>query len=197
MERFFRVGLIKKVILGAVAISALALTSVSFADDHGPRGDCGHRGPGPMMMLGLADANGDNVVTRAEVDALQTQEFAYRDRNGDGFLDRQDASPIRQRAGEKREERREAREDDADAHSHDERARGERRGPRRGDRRARMRQLDTDNDRRISQAEFLAGTDRIFERLDTNQDGSITGEEIEASIAERQGRRSDRGWWRD
>lgn len=229
----------KNLILGA-AICALALTGVATAQEAGfaPRdngyqashgaapgfgpgfGSEGRRGKGPgrggpaLMMLGLADANGDNIVTREEVNAMQLEEFAFRDRNNDGYLDRNDASPIRQRADEARQERREARdaarqdaarEEGAREEGARDRTAGERRRGHRGMRgfggRAMMGQMDSDNDRRISQEEFLAIQNPIFERLDANNDGAITGEEIEASIEERRSRRaearSDRGWWRD
>jgi len=37
-----------------------------------------------------ADANGDGQITRAELIAYRTQQFARLDRNGDGFIDQND-----------------------------------------------------------------------------------------------------------
>ena len=142
----------------------------------GPRGDGPGRGGGAMaiMMLGAADYDGDNTVTRAEVERLQAEEFAFRDRNGDGFLDVQDASPTRQRLQE---------------------LRGEEDRPRRG--RRGMARIDADEDGRISRAEFVGRQGRIFERLDADGDDAISPDELDAALEARQSRREARQWWRD
>ena len=182
----------KSHILGTAALCALVLTGVSLASDHRSGQDRHHRGHQSLMMLGLADANDDNVVTRSEVDALQSAEFAFRDRNSDGFLDREDASPIRQLRYEARQERREARANAGEDRR--DRPRRAMRGRGGGDM---MRRLDTNDDQRVSQAEFLAGPDRVFERFDTNEDGSITAAEIEERISERRSNRMRNAWWQD
>jgi len=93
----------KKMIVFTAAASALIFTGVAAAQHgprapHGPHGDGEHRRAGmALMMLGAADYDGNNTVTRAEVERLQSEEFAFRDRNGDGYLDQADASPTRQR----------------------------------------------------------------------------------------------------
>jgi Ca2+-binding EF-hand superfamily protein len=162
----------------AAAASALIITGVVEAQP-GPRGEGrGEGGPGrgamAIMMLGAADYNGDNTVTRAEVEQLRTEEFNWRDRNGDGFLDRADASPTRQRMAELRGD--------------DERPRRGRRG---------MARLDANDDQRISLEEFVSGQGRMFERLDTNGDDAISPDELDAALEARQARRDARYWWRD
>lgn len=146
---------------------------------HG-RGSGGHRMRG-MMMLQAADLNGDNTVTRAEIEQLQTEEFAFRDRNSDGFLDQADASPMRQRMMALREDRPRRRE-----------GRG-------GDHQGMMHGADLDDDGRISRAEFMTRPQAMFDRLDANSDGSITPDELDAHMQDRADRREERRapWWRD
>ena len=55
----------------------------------GKRGHHGMRGArrgGGMMMLRMADADGDKSITRAEFDAAQAAHFAKVDTNGDGTI---------------------------------------------------------------------------------------------------------------
>lgn len=54
----------------------------------GKRGHHGKRGGrrGGMMMLRMADADGDKSITRAEFDAAQAAHFARIDTNGDGTI---------------------------------------------------------------------------------------------------------------
>ena len=167
-----------KTVLFSTAACVLLFSGIAAAQPGpggGPRGEgLGHRAGMAIMMLGAADYNGDNTVTRAEVERLQAEEFAFRDRNGDGFLDIQDASPTRQRLREMR--------------SDEER-------PRRG-RRA-MARIDADDDGRISRDEFVGRQGRVFERLDANGDDAVSADELDAALEARQSRREARHWWRD
>ncbi|OLF72262.1 hypothetical protein AWH62_10520 [Maricaulis sp. W15] len=141
-----------------------------------------------MSMLRAADANGDNTITRAEVDALQAEMFAWMDRNGDGYLDSADASPVRQRLRAQRE----ARADEGEGNDRRRHRRGSRRGGGEGE--GPGRRFDTDEDGRISRAEFLGGENRLFARLDSDENGSITPDELDAAVEQRQDRRH---WWRN
>lgn len=171
----------KKSLFATAAILAVAVTGVALAQP-GPGGRDRGEGPGrgamAIVLLGAADYNGDNTVTRAEVARLQAEEFAFRDRNSDGFLDQNDASPTRQRVAEMA---------------------GDEAGGRRG--RRGMARLDTDNDGRISLNEFQSRESRLFDRLDTNGDDAVSPEELDAAVANRQARREARRemrfWWRD
>jgi hypothetical protein len=182
----------KKMIVFTAAASALILTGVAAAQP-GPRaphdphhGDGEHRrGAMALMMLGAADYDGNNTVTRAEVERLQSEEFAFRDRNGDGYLDQADASPTRQRLAAMRSE-------------------GAEGGPRRRAPRAvgeGREPVDADGDGRVSRAEFLGRELGGFDRLDANGDDAVSPDEIDAAIESRQERRGARRealqWWRD
>ena len=168
----------KTVLFTTAAACVLIISGVAAAQPGpgGPRGEGpGRGGPGmAIMMLGAADYDGDNTVTRAEVERLRGEEFEFRDRNGDGFLDIADASPTRQRL-------------------HDMRGGDDR--PRRG--RRGMARLDADEDGRISRAEFVGRDGRLFERLDANDDDAVSAAELDAAMQARQSRREARRWWRD
>jgi hypothetical protein len=175
----------KKMIVVTAALSALVFTGFAAAQP-GPRGHDGERehrrGAMALMMLGAADYDGNNTVTRAEVERLQREEFAFRDRNGDGYLDQSDASPIRQRSAAMRPE-------------------GVERPDRGGRRGAGRERIDTNGDGRVSQAEFVGRDLRVFDRFDANGDDAVSPEEIDAAIAARRDRRGERReaaqWWRD
>lgn len=139
--------------------------------EHGPHA---RRGVG-LFMLGAADLNGDNTVTVAELTQLHAEEFAYRDRNGDGYLDREDASPTMQHLAEMR---------------------GEEEGGRRGARRPGAR-LDADEDGRISRAEFVNREHPVFDELDADSNGALSPQELDAAVDARAERREARYWWRD
>ncbi|XBQ16261.1 MAG: EF-hand domain-containing protein [Oceanicaulis sp.] len=156
----------------AAAQSAPQAPRGEHAREHGAAPHAPRRGARALMMLGAADANGDNQVTLAELGALRAAEFDYRDRNGDGFLTEADASPTRQAMADMREG-------------------GERRG-RRG-----MGRVDTDGDGRISRSEFVEAPHPLFDRLDADANGVVTAAEIDAAMEARDERRQARAWWRD
>lgn len=176
----------KRHLLTALAGSSLLLVATAAeAQPRGRGGPQGDRGPQhASMMLLAADANGDRSVTRAEVDDLQAEMFEYMDRNGDGYLDQADQSPVRQRLRAHHEARMEER--GGEGH------RG-RRG-RRGGEESRMRAADTDGDERLSRAEFLAMDHPLFDHLDADGNDVISPDELDAAVE----RRENRGrWWRD
>ncbi len=72
-----------------------------------------------------------------------------------------------------RDDRRQAREDDGEE-------RADRRERRREGRRGEGRGFDADQDGRISSAEFMTGSSRMFDRLDANSDGAVTPDELDA-----------------
>lgn len=186
----------KTLILTASALAA-AFTGLAAAQDapqardwredgayaDAPRAD-GRRGAYALIRLGAADADGDNQVTRAELEALRAEEFAYRDRDGDGAISLVDLSPTRQRL--------------ADMAGDNEGRLG----------RGMLARFDENRDGRVTQAEFANAPTPVFDRLDANEDGVVTGEEIDEALQARGERRRDRregrrermdraAWWRD
>jgi len=186
-----------KILLASAAL--LAVAASAEAQPFGGRGGHdrgGHERGGPdrdggrppvTMVLRAADANGDNTITRGEVESLQAEMFAWMDRNNDGYLDVDDQSPINRRLAALRE---------ADGEEMGDR------GPRRGrGGRGPMSpppDVDSNEDGRISREEFMAMETRLFDHLDSNEDGSITPDEMDDAVERRQDRReSRRFWWRD
>lgn len=123
------------------------------AMQHGGRR--GHRG-GPGFELARADANNDGNITRDEFLARPIEMFDRLDTNHDGVIQASERPQRPQRA---------------------EGERGERGGPGREGR----PNIDSNNDGSISRAEFLAGGDARFQRMDANHDGRVTQEEAQAA----------------
>lgn len=173
-------------------LAGFMIVAVPVADAQhrgGPgHGGMGHHGMRGSMMLRAADANGDNTITRAEVEQLQGEMFEWMDRNGDGYLSADDRSPVFQRL-------RAIRDAEASEDGGERRERG-RRGRGRGGDRARM--ADTNEDGRISREEFMSHGHPGFDRLDANSDGSITPDELDAAVESRREQREERRrWWRN
>jgi Ca2+-binding EF-hand superfamily protein len=118
------------------------------------------RQPDMGQMLQNADANGDGVVTRAEFADARNKMFSRLDRNGDGYLSKDDVPH---------------------------RMLGRREGA--GNRMDEMMSLfDKDGDRRISRDEFVQGPALSFDRADTNHDGTLDANELKvfrAAVAAR------------
>ncbi len=169
-----------KTALAAAALAAVGLTAASV-EAQGRLAGAHRDGPalGGLARLQIADLNGDDVVTRAELETLQGEQFDFRDRNGDGYLSEADASPAMQRLFALRQA------DGAPPRS--------RRGMG-----ARLERVDADGDGRISRAEFTGREPRVFERADADGDGRVTPAELDALMEARQDRRERRRfWWRD
>ena len=182
-----------KTTLLAAGITLGGLSAAAAAPGQGHHGGGrGHHGP---MHLAMFDLNGDNTVTRDEIAALKGEEFEWRDRNSDGYLDAEDASPMHQRMMAMREAHREQMGEAEDGR----RGRHHRAG--RGGHGDWMRGQDADGDGRISRAEFMDGETAMFDRLDANSDGSVTPDELDAAMEQRQERRENRRearrWWRN
>ncbi|WP_313493598.1 EF-hand domain-containing protein [Stenotrophomonas sp.] len=117
---------------------------------------------GPNPAPPRLDANNDGVVDRQEAAARPhlAQRFDELDKNKDGKLSREEMAQMR----------------------HDGRHGGDRHGGHRGHRDGGfMRGMDTDNDRRISAAEYQAN----FIRLDVNKDGYIDQADRQARAEQR------------
>jgi opacity protein-like surface antigen len=109
------------------------------------------------------DANNDGVISYGEFMAARQQSFARLDRDSDGYLDSNDSS-------------------------------GRRTARRGGDRGAQRTTplrlpLDTDQDGRVSQQEFVDAGEKQFNSLDADHDGNLTAEERKAVRQARSERR--------
>ncbi|KAA5805159.1 hypothetical protein F1654_04010 [Alkalicaulis satelles] len=186
----------KTTLLTSLAAASLALGGAAgvqaagyVSDEHGASasyGERAHAGPrrgaGGMMMLAAAAGDRDADLTRADFAAFLGEEFDFRDRNNDGVLNHEDASPAMQALRSQR----------ADS------PRAQAWRERRGNGEARPRE--------ITREDFIArGLDQ-FDRVDANDDGVVTAEERRAAaeqarerMRERRGggERRGRGWRRN
>lgn len=119
--------------------------------------------PDPAQMLEKADTDGDGRITRAEFTEARARLFAKLDRNGDGYLDKQDLY----------------------------KGLLARRNPEGSDRlKQAMMMLDKNGDGRISREEFVDGPSLLFDRADANHDGVIDARELAAFRAALAARRA-------
>jgi Ca2+-binding EF-hand superfamily protein len=151
--------------LAFAGFTALALALPAAADHHGSKR--GAQGPGGYLMK-LASEN-DGAVTRADAEAAIAGQFALIDADGDGYIT----------------------QDEMKAHQDARRAEMQERRAERAA--ARWAELDTDGDGRLSLAEYTAARIKPFDRIDANNDGVVTADEIEAMRAQA---RERRGQWR-
>ena len=81
----------KKLILAAVAVSALSIASGAAMAEH-------HEGGyGKGKMMEKVDTNGDGMISKAEFMAKHEEKFAKMDKDGDGNLS---AEEMKQARGE-------------------------------------------------------------------------------------------------
>lgn len=178
------------------AVAALALPAAALADHHGQKGP-------------RHDANGDGIVTTAEVEAHLTQMFAKVDADGNGIITKDEAKAHRDAM---RAQRQSAMFDKADADgngqisreemqaAHEKRAehrgkRGDQRMGRRGGRSGpgmMLRRADADKDGQVTLAEARAQAMEHFAKVDTNNDGQVTAAERDAAQAKMKERRGQR-----
>ena len=117
---------------------------------------------GPGAIFDRADKNGDGTIARDEFLTARAEQFANRDRNGDGYIDTTDLG-----------ERAAARPRVSQAMT------------------AMVTQFDTDKDGKVSKTEFVDGGVKLFDRADTDKNGALDSKELEAAkaaVKERAGR---------
>lgn len=163
------------------------------------------------------DANGDGNLARAEAMAAAEARFARMDANADGRIDQADRAAGRERrreamftvmdanrdgsvtraefdaAGEAMDARRAERRDARAERGGEGRRMHRMRGERRGAQMAMARMADTNNDRAIDRAEFMAAAEARFARADADRNGVVTASERQALRGDRAGRRGRHG----
>lgn len=200
----------KRTLLAALAVTALAGVAVAQPQGRGPAG-------GPGFGLLALDANADGRVTRAELDSAQSARFQAVDANRDGFgtpeefraardkehtarntemvaqrfalLDADKNGQISKTEFEAAATARADRKDGAHGRRAPDRefrtgGPGGRHGMGRGDRAdGKPGRLgpDADADGKVSLAEFSARAAEGFTRADTNKDGVVTIAELQAA----------------
>lgn len=186
------------VAVGSLFVGGLAVSSLSLAqpapDRHG-----GHRGG----MIAMADTNKDGKLSKAELTASLDARFTKLDENRDGKLSKEDRDLRRQTRLDERFTRL-----DSDRNGQISKAEfaaghqagagrpdGERRGGHDGHRAGRrdhhgfgkggmfggFGRGGADRDGPVTRAEFLAKPLAMFDRADTNKDGFVTADEMQAA----------------
>jgi Ca2+-binding EF-hand superfamily protein len=134
---------------------------------HGKGGGMGGGMGGPGAMFGMADEDGDGVVTRAEFTAMSAKHFDQADTDHDGKVTRAEAAAAQKlmmaAVGGRMKGRMEG-------------AMGER-----------LRGADKDGDGAISaeEAKAMPMLAEHFAVMDTNHDGKLTREEMKAARQKR------------
>jgi hypothetical protein len=109
------------------------------------------RKPDFAQMLEKADADGDGNINKAEFTDARAKMFARLDRNGDGYLTKDDVPRF-----------------------------AARRNANGGRLQQAELMLDKDGDGRISRDEFVNSPSLLFDRADTNHDGVVDKNELAA-----------------
>lgn len=207
-------GFFGTVALGALFVGGLAASHLAFAQPDGGDGARGPRGGGLMAMV---DANKDGAITKAELTAALEGRFAKLDANRDGKLTKEDRDMLRARrldarfaaldadhngqiskgefvAGAQHRGRPDA--DGAPGGPEGHRWGGGRHhGGRGGGMMMGGPGRDADKDGVVTKAEFMAGPLAMFDKADTNHDGTVSADELKAARDAMRG--GMRGAWHD
>lgn len=182
----------KHVIIG-LAVASLA-AGMAYAGESG--------------NLKMPDADGDGVVTRAEMQAHAAQMFAHIDVNGDGKIDEADRVAMQAQRFDRmdtdkngqisREEFEAAHpmrdgpmsegQDRASEHGLEPGAGKQGAGRHHGGDRMMLRTADANKDGAVSEAEYTAAMLKPFDKADANHDGKVTKEEWQAAFPKMHGR---------
>lgn len=175
----------KKSIISTITAAAILASASTFAyaaaGDNEKRGGK-HRGPNIERMLEKLDVNNDGGITLDEIKTHQENIFTSLDADSDNSLTQEEFEMIK----EMRKAEREANKP-ADASANDQTAqngdqdgkkRGKRGGKRGGNRGGpNFDRLDADTSGTVSLTEFTAHADKMFDRMDRNEDGVINADD--------------------
>ena len=148
----------------AVLLSALSLPA--FAD----------KGHG---MFERSDADGDGFITKVEFNAGRDSMFTTIDANKDGILTQEEMQAARDAWRAKMGKPANDNHDQAQNQTGSDPAKKKHGGF--------MKRLDTNQDGQVSTAEFAAGGEKMFAKLDANADGKIAKDEVPQRRKHKQG----------
>ncbi len=149
----------KTSLMSAAALAVLALGSSAFAQDGGGQGGGGQGGRGGGMFARY-DADHDGKVSLAEYEAGRMMQFKRMDADNNGalsFAEIDAASAAAAQRGGPMADMMKARNDA-------------------------LKAADTNGDQSISADEFKAFVDAEFKKMDANNDGFLTEDEMRAAM---------------
>ena len=149
----------KTSLMSAAALAVLALGSSAFAQDGGGQGGGGQGGRGGGMFARY-DADHDGKVSLAEYEAGRMMQFKRMDADGNGslsFAEIDAATAMAAQRGGPMADMMKARNDA-------------------------LKAADTNGDQSISADEFKAYADAEFKKMDANNDGVLTEDEMRAAM---------------
>jgi hypothetical protein len=155
----------------AGAVEAAVFTADEHAASERTSGNWGQgrRGAWGGGMLGLAAGGPDEDLQRADFAEFLAAEFNHRDRNNDGVLNAEDASPAQQARMERM-----------------------RNSPRAQAWRERQGAEASERPREITRDAFIERGLSMFDRVDANGDGVVTAEERRAAAEQMRERMRER-----
>ena len=185
----------KKIITIALGSAALVIGGTAVAQQSGMMGGDMTRAEAQTKAserFAKMDVNGDGQLDPADREARMRERFDETDTSGNGELSFAEVTAAREARKEMREERRAERGERSGMRGERRGMRGHRGGGGRMGERM-MERADTDNSGSVSQAEFNAAALARFDRADANGDGTITADERRAMRGQRGERRAPQG----
>lgn len=172
-----------KSIISTITAAAILASASTFAyaasdDSNGKRGGK-HRGPNIERMIEKLDANKDGGISLEEVKAHQGTIFTSVDANSDSSLTQDEFDMIKEMRKAEREAKKAANGEQTTETAQSDDKDGKKRGGKRGGKRGMsFDRLDADNSGSISLEEFTAHSDKMFDRMDRNDDGVINTDDV-------------------
>ncbi|MFN3608137.1 MAG: EF-hand domain-containing protein [Hyphomonas sp.] len=184
----------------AFASMAVIALAMPLAAQAGP--GKGHRGHGAHLMQ--MDTNADGNITRAEAEASIAARFAEIDANSDGFVTQDEMKTHHEAKRAEMKAKWEAKKAEGEVAGKPARegrmnrdkdpAKAAEWQAKRAEKSAeRWAAMDSDGDGRLSLAEFTAEHIKFFDKMDADNNGTITKAEIDAAKSNMKERR---GEWR-
>lgn len=137
------------------ATAVIALTQPAWSQPSGPRGNLD-------ALIAQMDGDGDGAISRAEMDAAQSQRFATLDVDGDGLVSEAEFTDAVKQRGRGRMADRMAQQ---------------------------FAQTDADGDGLATESEFVDIGSTRFDRMDADGDGLVTAEEMRETARQAFGQR--------
>ncbi|MEO9458447.1 MAG: hypothetical protein ABJE63_07035 [Lentilitoribacter sp.] len=175
-------SIISTITAAAILASASTVAFAASGDDNGKRGSK-RGGPNIERMLEKLDTNKDGGITLEEVKAHQGTIFASVDANSDNSLTQEEFDMIKEMRKAERETAREAKKAENGEQTTETAQSDDKDGKKRKGKRGEMRgmgfeRLDADNSGAVSLEEFTAHSDKMFDRMDRNDDGVINTDDV-------------------